>query len=298
MHYNEGMKKSLAVLFFLSCLALFSCNKGVDTSNGSSVPHSDTHSLVDQNGDFLYRDPRSFADLPNIYPSGLIKKAEMHTPTIFVNTVFDCSHCQKLEPIFAEAMKKTGFYIETLNRKENPEDQSRENHIYFQALGEMQSHYGNETGIGIDGSTPRLYLAKEQTLTYFEGIYDNANNANKFTSYLCSIFQKTEIYHFTSFDAFCKGYENDKQSTLTIIIDEANDDALDFYCKTLYPIAKSSKKKLFFIDVRRFNDNDKKDLQTYFSLDSIPPTLLYQNESINYFTDQESAVSLINRYYS
>ncbi len=291
------MKKRLTLILCLISLALFSCDKEND-SDGSITPDSDIHSVIDQNGDFLLNSPQSFDDLLGIYPSSLIKKAEIYTPTIFINTVFDCSHCQKLEPVFIEALKRTGFYIETLHRRENHVNQTNENHAYYRTLREMQNYYGMELGTGIDGSTPRLYLANGKSLTLFQNMNDNSGNANQLTNYLRSMLQKTEIYHFTSFEAFQKGYEDHEKSILTVFLDESNDEALDFYGNMLYPIAKASKKKLYYVDIRRLDEQGKNNFQNYFSLDSLPPILLYQNESVSYLTAKEEATSLMNRYYS
>lgn len=288
------MKKRLALIFCLISLTLFSC----DREDWSITPDSAIHSVIDQNGDFLLNSPQSFDDLPEIYPSSLIKKAEFYTPTVFINTNFECSYCQKMEPTFIEALRKTGFYVEALNRREFNSNQEEEDHLYHRALGEMQNFYGNEVGVGIDGRTPRLYLANGNSLTFFQNIYDNSGNANQLTNYLRSMLQKTEIYHFTSFEAFQKGYEDNEKSVLALFIDESNDDALDFYCNTLYSVAKSSNKKLYYVDIRRLDEQEKNGFQNYFSLDSLSPTLFYQNESVSYLTAKEEAVSLMSRYYS
>ncbi len=269
---------------------LFSC-----TSNGesSSANNENISGYIDQNGDYS-SSLSSYSSLPSLNPSSFISKAEKGITSLFIDASVNCSHCVSFEPICLAALVKTGFYMESLYK-----DGTIENaHAYEQSLSELQSRYGDKrNGGGIDGSTPSIYLGEKDKLALLD-FYDDSENTNKFSSYLNSLFTKSEIYHFSSFSSFESKYEENDKSTLVLFIDETDDESLAFYAKSLYPLAKISERSLFYVDIARLDETSKTNFAAYFSLSSLSSCLISEDKIIDYAKNEAEAASFIENYYS
>lgn len=284
-------RKALLILPLVSPL-LFACDdfNNDDTSSSSSTNIS---AYIDQNGDYAETNPSSYASLPVISPSSFIYRAEKGITTLFIDAHEDCSHCLKFEPICLETLKKTGFYFESLYR----DDTAASSVFYSDKLKDLQAEYGHKRGEGgIDGSTPSIYLGEKDKLTLLD-FYDDSGNVNKFTSYLNSLFTKTEIYHFSSFSAFSSKYEESTSAPLVLFIDESNQDEISFYADSLYELAKTSKKSLFYIDLARLDEENRSSFASYFSLSSLYSSIILKDEIVDYTKSEAEAASLITRYY-
>lgn len=284
-------RKALLILPLVSPL-LFSCDD-FDNNDNSSSSSTNISAYIDQNGDYAEATPSSYSSLPAISPSSFIYRAEKGITTLFIDAHEDCSHCLKFEPICLESLKKTGFYFESLYR-DNTEASAA---LYKEKIKALQSEYGYKRGEGgIDGSTPSIYLGEKDKLTLLD-FYDDSGNVNKFTSYLNSLFTKTEIYHFSSFSAFSSKYGESTNTPLVLFIDERSQNEISFYADSLYELAKTSKKSLFYIDLARIDEENKNSFASYFSLSALSSSLILKDEIVDYTKSEAEAASLITRYY-
>ncbi len=289
----SGMGRKTIVSFLIASSLLFSCgnerNGESDSSNKQNIS-----AYIDQNGDYGHIEISSYSSLPSLSPSSFIYKAEKGLAGLFIDAHEDCSHCLKFEPKCLAALEKTGFYMESLYRDDNEESSS----AYKNTLQILQNKYGSERGNGgINGSTPSIYLGEKAGLTLLD-FYSDSDNANRFASYLTSLFTKTEIYHFSSFSSFKSEYEKSNQSALAFFIDESKEETMSFYAEYLYPLAKLSKKSLYYVDIARLNDDDRSAFASYFSFPSLSSSLILDGEKADYLKSEADAASLINDYYS
>ena len=281
------MKKKIPFILVLPFL-LISCS-----NNDSSVSY-----YIDQNGDYLTNEWNSYNDLPALSPSIALKKASHNIETNFVNASYTCSHCEKFEPIFLSVLNSEHYYFESLYKakKDDATETEQEEIRYNNILMELQNKYGKDSyNGGIDSATPSIYyLANENA--YLLDMYDNNDNVNRFKSYLKTQYIKTNIYHFSNFDAYSTFLNTLDNNALTYIDDTSSDESISFYSEHIYQLAKKSEKNLCYLDLNAMGDEEKEKLKNSLNVEDLKPSLLLNKENVSITLDR--AIELINNYYS
>ncbi|GEM_PF-6148074 len=276
------------LLLLLPLLFLSSCVSSPETEKF----------YVDQNGDFLFNKPNSYLDLPPINATTAINRDKADIPTTFINASFECAQCNKFESVFVATLCKRGYYIETLYKanKDDASETEKENIRYEKELLELQNFYGSKRGEGIDGAVPSIYTLNNEKSTLYD-MYEDNDSYYKFKSYLDTRLKKTNIYHFSTFDAYSKFVSNEK-NILTFLDNPLDEKSLSFYGEAIYSKAKTSKKKLCYIDISQLNDAENEKFKAGFAVNHLSPSLLYHQESISIEKEATKAASIVNRYYS
>ncbi len=284
------MKKTLLLL--IAPLSILTACASMGNQSLSSTPSSSTSEAqyyIDQNGDYSSLSFSSYEDLPAYESKKEISHAKKGYYSTFINASCTCSHCLKLEPIFLEAAKKGKYYFETIYlQEETVEEENRYNSL----LQPLQLEYGvDRYNGGISGEVPTIYTLSSQGLHNYD-FYSNNSSANKLYSYFQTQFIKTNIYHFSNFEAYKKEIANN-QDILTFAFNSDSDEDFSFYLESIYNKAKTSQNKLFYVDFAKITDLERNKFESLFSPNE---PLLIQN-SINIKINSEEASSLLENYF-
>lgn len=285
------MKKTIPLLL-LSTLSLISCGEA-SSSNASNGDNNHDPLYLDQNGDYATKSLTSYADLPQLDASRYIADAKNGLTGGFINASYSCSHCLNFEPIFLESLKKTGLYFSAVYVHEvSAEQQHIEEVRHQKVVDELRAYFGTtfQDG-GIDYSYPRLYANESSSRLYGFDMYEDNGSVNKFTSYLSLHVKKTNIIHFTQYEAYLKAMENNG-GALTLYYSSLNDEA-NFYSSYLYKKAKLGEKPLYYIDYSLCDEANKKSFDHHFQVNGDSLILANEKEEIK----SESIDSLVSNYY-
>lgn len=284
------MKKTTPLLL-LSTLSLLSCSGTNALSSEGGTDHHDPFYL-DQNGDYSVKDLNSYADLPQLDTSRYIEETKNGLTGAFINASYSCSHCLNFEPIFLEALKKTGLYFSAVYAHKTSEEQQNAEEVRHQrVVDELRAYFGTTFREGgIDYSYPRLYVNESSRSLYGFDMYSDNGSVSKFTSYLSLHVKKTEIIHFTQYEAYLKAMQN--KSALTLYYSSLNDET-NFYASSLHQKAKASSKPLYYIDYSLCDEANKKSFDDYFKLEQDSLILNDEKKEIK----SESIDSLVSSYY-
>lgn len=287
----SDMKRKTLLFISILC-SLFSCSTGeIDGDSSISVTPL---AYIDINADYESTTLSSYSEMLGLKAVSALSKADRKIPTLLLDSREGCGYCSKFEPICLGALKKTGFNIEIIYGDENDDDI---NSSYKENLLTLQNRYGVRRGEGgIDGSTPSLYLLNGERMELID-MYDDNGNVNKFSSFLNSLFIKTRISHFSCFSTFRSYYEAQSDKPLTLLIDEANEEAVSFYA-SFYDLAKLSENELYYVDVSRLSETDKNDFSSYFALEMATATLIDNETKLDCLNEKSEAMALVSSYYA
>ena len=275
------MRKPLAI--FLLFPFLLACQ-----NTAGDVPATDLSKpyWIYRNGDLFAADfdNDALSDLTNQDDaSSLLTEMKNGTSATFMKTSDTCHACEAFSPTLRKFLKATyadvtiwkALYTNFLENRGALMN-------YYESLPATDEHpFLQNTPTWYSGSSTKCSLTNWGATSYSD-LWKNFFKENTLLP----------IYRFSHYGAWEKAIaEND---VLLYYYDRNDETSLTFYCDTLLPLAKASKKVTYLADVSRMNEEEKPKFQTNFGSQGV--VLSYQGKSYSVTSDETKAV--VTQYYT
>lgn len=240
-----------------------------------------------RNGDLLantYEDP-SYQDLGNGVDSTYLEKIlESGEGVTFIKTSDTCSSCKAFHDSFVSFVEDYQLDIAVfLSNNADTYAFSDKIQSIFQKneIEQDESH-------PFFRNTPTWYYASKEGKVRIANW--GAETRKALERNFFSQASLTNVYKFSSLDNLQKALES-KPSTLVYRLDYQNESSFGFYGESLFPLAKTSTRPTYVLDMSRLSKEEKEKANAYFG----DYDLLYKDQKKS--VKDNSSTALIKEYY-